>query len=87
MFVAKKKVGIWMDSEVASELDDLAERFDGLKGELVSAAVRMFLAADPDAQRHALKEVMGAKVDRLFANGEAKDGRKLRLAASRKKKD
>jgi hypothetical protein len=53
--VAKTKVGIWMDAEIASQLDAMADRFDGLKGDLVGAALRMFLDADAATQRAALK--------------------------------
>ncbi len=57
-----------MDSEIADSLDEMADRFDGLKGELIAAALLMFFGANPEAKRAALKNVMGAKVDRLLAN-------------------
>ncbi len=55
-----------MDERVADRLDKLADQFDGLKGELVAAAVEMFLSADPADQQKALEAVMKAKVARLF---------------------
>ena len=64
--VAKKKIGIYVDAVVAERLDAMSEKFEGLKGELVAAALTMFMNASDDQKRHALQDVMTAKVDRLF---------------------
>jgi hypothetical protein len=64
--VPKTKVGIWLDSAIADQLDSMSESFDGLKGDLVAAALHMFFQAEDKTKRGALKDVMGAKVDRLF---------------------
>ena len=75
MFMAKKKVGIYLDPSLARKLDAVAADFDGQKSELVAAAILMFLGADDDAQRESLRMVMLEKVDRFFDSTGVRVGR------------
>jgi predicted transcriptional regulator len=77
MFVAKKKVGVYLEDSLAERLDRVSDRFDGQKSEVVAAAVLMFIEATDDARREALKAVMLDKVDRFFI-GKSITGRAAR---------
>ena len=72
MFVAKKKIGLWMDGDVADRLQRLVDSIDGrVKGEVVTAAVKMLLDAEPAQQRAALEAFIGtAKLDHLYPAAE-----------------
>jgi hypothetical protein len=64
--MSKKKIGVWIDKDVADGLDALSDRFDGLKGEIVAASIWMFVNASPQQQAEALKSALGMKVDRFL---------------------
>jgi hypothetical protein len=66
MFMPKKKIGLWIEEALAAELDRLAGKYPGNKGDLLAAALHMFLSAGKTEKAAALRETLGARANELF---------------------
>ncbi len=69
----KKKVALWVDGQLADDLDALAGSYAGNKGDILAAALHLFLNAPKADQAAALKAALGIRVDVLFDLAPADD--------------
>jgi hypothetical protein len=67
-FMAKKKIGSWIDSGLSARLDKLVEDCGEQKGVLLSAALKMFLDSEPEVQGKYVASVAVSRISEYFSN-------------------
>lgn len=68
---SKVKVGLWIDHRWNHQLERLSSHMGLRKGDVVSAAVALFMQADHEQRKAALQQVIGDRFDEVATQAEA----------------
>ena len=68
MVMAKKKIGLYLDTSVARKLDPIVKRCGNRLSMVASAAIQMFVDASEQEQLDALKAASAEEIDLIFGN-------------------
>jgi len=71
----KTKVGLYINPQVADRFAELANKWDGSKGDIMEAAIDAFMKMSDAKQKSAMNAVMKRRVNAMYA--EPKKGSRV----------